>query len=238
LDSVFLPGGTVASSHFTAETLAFISDLKKNNRKPWFEKNKARYTEHMRDAALRFIEDIRPLLKEFAPRFRADARPVGGSLFRIYRDTRFSKDKSPYKTHLGIQFRHEAGKDVHAPGFYLHIEPGGSFVGLGLWRPDGKALAAIRGAIAEDPAAWKKAARSGRFSKRFRLEGESLKRPPRGFDADHPMVEDLKRKDFIGVCEVKDGSITKPGFLQEVAEACRDGAPFVEYLCRAIGLSY
>ena len=97
-----------------------------------------------------------PHLKKISPHFIADPRPVGGSIFRIYRDIRFSKDKQPYKTHAAAQFRHEAGKDVHAPGFYLHLAVGEVFAGFGIWRPDSSSLLKIRKAIINHPDQWKK----------------------------------------------------------------------------------
>ena len=112
-----------ARRYFTIQTFRFLKDLKENNSRPWFHENKGRYEEHVKEPALRFIEDLDPLLQKVSPHFMATPR----SLFRIHRDTRFSKDKSPYKTHTGIQFRHEASKDAHAPGFYLHLQPGESW---------------------------------------------------------------------------------------------------------------
>ena len=110
----------------------FMRELKANNERPWFEANKARYRAEVRDPMLDFIEAFAEPLAEISPHFRADPRPNGGSLFRIYRDTRFAKDKTPYKTNVGAHFRHEAGKDAHAPGFYLHLEPGMCFAGCGV----------------------------------------------------------------------------------------------------------
>ncbi|MCH7945702.1 MAG: TIGR02453 family protein, partial [Armatimonadetes bacterium] len=117
-----------ASPRLKPELLKFLSDLKKNNNRQWFQKNKDRYESDVREPLLKFIEAFEPRLHKISPHFIADARKTGGSLFRIYRDTRFSHDKRPYKTHAGVQFRHERAKDVHAPGFYLHIEPKQVFV--------------------------------------------------------------------------------------------------------------
>ena len=119
-------------SSFQPELFAFLEDLKANNDREWFAANSDRYEEHLLEPAIDFIEAFGPRLEKISPNFRADARPSGGSLFRIYRDTRFSKDKTPYKTNLGIHFRHELAKDTHAPGYYLHIGPGEVFA----WRRD------------------------------------------------------------------------------------------------------
>ena len=107
------------------------------------------YRAEVRDPMLDFIAAFGEPLAAISPHFRADPRPNGGSLFRIYRDTRFSKDKTPYKTNVGAHFRHTAGKDAHAPGFYLHLEPGACFAGCGVWHPDGPTLAGIRDTIVE-----------------------------------------------------------------------------------------
>jgi len=135
----------------------FLKDLKAHNDREWFSENKARYETEARDAMLRFIGAFSGPLSSISHHFIADPRPSGGSMFRIYRDTRFSKDKTPYKTHLAAHFPHraiEAG-GVHGPGFYLHLEPGGSFAGGGLWHPDPGSLFKVRQAIVVRSAAWR-----------------------------------------------------------------------------------
>ena len=224
------------TTYFSSKTFAFLRDLASHNHREWFQENKERYEEDVRVPALRFIQDFAPYLEGLSPHFRADPRKSGGSLFRIHRDIRFSKDKSPYKTHTGIQFRHEAGRDAHAPGFYLHMEPGGCFAGVGIWRPDASTLRKIREHLLEDPGGWKEVAYDGAFQERYGLSGERLVRPPRGFDPQHTLVEDLKWKDFVGMAEIPEEEITSPGFLQEYAGYCRTGLPFVSFLCRALGL--
>ncbi len=221
-------------AYFTDGTFAFLRDLARNNDRAWFGDNRDRYEADVRGPALAFILDFAPRLKEISTHFRADPRRSGGSLFRIHRDTRFSKDKSPYKTHTGIQFRHEAGRNAHAPGFYLHVDPGGSFAGVGTWHPDPATLRAIRDAIVDDPDAWD-AATQGTFGRAFSLAGDALSRPPRGYDGDHRRVEDLKRKDFIGVADLSRDRITDPAFLDDFDHLCRAGAPFVRWLCGATG---
>jgi uncharacterized protein (TIGR02453 family) len=226
------------SSYFTPATFTFLKDLAKNNRRDWFEKNKSRYEEEVKQPALRFITDFAPHLKKISTHFRADPRPVGGSLFRIHRDVRFAKDKSPYKTHTGIHFRHFEAGDAHAPGFYLHIEPGEVFVGVGIWRPDAPTLEKIRARVAEEAAEWKRAAKGKAFTSRFELAGESLARPPKGFAADHSLIEDLKRKDFIGVAKLTDKDLTSPAFLKEFAALCRAGGSLNQFICGALGIPY
>ena len=228
----------MATSYFTKATFAFLKDLTENNTREWFHKNKHRYEDHVRDPGIRFITDFAGHLKALSEHFRSDPRTVGGSMFRIYRDTRFSKDKTPYKTAIGIQFRHELGKDAHAPGFYLHIDRDGCFAGAGMWQPDSPSLRMIREAIVEDPQAWKRAVGAKRFRDAFVLEGDRLKRPPKGFDPDHPLVEDLKRKDFIGVAKVSPKMITDPRLPQELAKLLKKGTPLVKFLCDAVGVPF
>ena len=145
--------------------------------------------------------------------------------------SRFSKDKSPYKTYTGIQFRHELGKDAHAPGFYLHLQPKEVFVGAGIWHPDGPTLVRIREAIADDPKAWRAATRLG---ERFELAGDSLKRAPAGYDPEHPLIDDLKRKDFICVARLSEKDVCAPGFVDAFVHMCRDVSPLVRFLCAAL----
>ncbi len=223
---------------FTPALFSFLRDLEANNERPWFQANKDRYERSVKEPALGFVQDFAPHLAKISPHFVADPRPVGGSMFRIYRDTRFSKDKTPYKTYTGIQFRHEAGKDVHAPGFYLHLEPGAVFAGVGLWHPDATTARMIREAIVADPDRWRKVTRSKRFTDVYTLEGDTLKRPPRGFDPEHPYLEDLKRKDFIATARLTQKAVTSDGFVDEYAKLLKRGAPFMAFLCDAVGVPF
>ncbi len=228
----------MSTRHFTPATFTFLKDLAANNDRDWFTANKQRYVNKVQEPALEFITDFGTRLHKISPHFTADARVVGGSLFRIHRDTRFSKDKTPYKENTGVQFRHEAAKDAHAPGYYLHIQPGECFAGVGLWRPETKVAYAIREHIAERPAEWKKAAHGKRFTDVFELGGDSLLRPPKGFDPDHPYIDDLKRKDFIASTRLSQRSITSEGFVDEFAKMCRAATPFMRFLCEAVGVPF
>jgi uncharacterized protein (TIGR02453 family) len=228
----------MSKRYFTPKLFAFLKDLSENNDRDWFKAHQDAYEEYIREPALEFINDFADPLKKISEHFVADSRTVGGSLFRIQRDTRFSKDKTPYKTNTGMQFRHSAGKDAHAPGFYLHLQPGECFMGVGLWRPETKVAYAIREAIAEDSAGWKRASRGKRFSDVFSLGGDSLKRPPRGFDEDHPLIGDLKRKDFIASTRLTQKAITSDHFMAEFTDNCKRSAPFMRFLCEAVGVPF
>ena len=226
------------SPSFSPGLFTYLRDLKRNNRREWFLDNKKRYEEVVRNPALRFIADFESHLRKISPEFLAIPKAVGGSLFRIQRDIRFSKDKSPYKTHVGIRFLHRDAKNVHAPIFYLHLEPGGSFAGLGVWHPEPATLEQIRQAMVENPGAYRKAAEGARLRKRFELGGDSLRRPPRGYDPEHPLIEELKRKDFVASCPLDEKDIVRTGFDRRLAEIWRDGAGFVRFLCRALDVPF
>ena len=173
---------TKANRYFTANSMSFLRKLDRHNNRDWFESNRTDYEETVRTPALAFIADMADDLAVLSPHFLAQPKKVGGSLMRVHRDVRFGKDKRPYKTNIGIQFRHEQGKDVHAPGFYVHIEPGDCFVGVGIWRPDALALGKIRDVIAEQPGKWETAISGKAFNKLFTLSGDSLTNPPRGLN--------------------------------------------------------
>lgn len=216
----------------------FLIDVERNNTRDWFQRHKDRYEAEYLGPVLEFIGAMQPLLDTVSPRFRAEPQKVGGSLFRIHRDTRFSKDKTPYKTHCGIQFRHERGKDVHCPGYYLHLDPQGCFLAAGAWRPDKDALQAIRTSLDRDPAAWKKAVGGRAFTARWRLAGDTLKRAPKGWPADHPHIEDIRRKDFTAVTDLEPEAVVDPGFHRMLATRLRESAPLMEWLCGAVGVPF
>lgn len=228
----------MSKRYFTPKLFGFLRDLAENNDREWFKAHQDAYEQHVREPALEFITDFAVPLKKISEHFVADSRTVGGSLFRIQRDTRFSNDKTPYKLNTGMQFRHRAGKDAHAPGFYLHIQPGECFVGVGLWRPESKVAYQIRDAIAEDPTRWKRAIRGKRFTEVFELGGDSLQRPPRGFDAEHPLIDDLKRKDFIASTPITQKAIASDHFMEDFTDLCKRSAPFMRFLCDAVGVPF
>lgn len=225
-------------AYFTVETFRFLRELAANNERAWFQENKDRYDRSIRVPAQRFVVDVGSRLDAISPHLRADPRPTGGSLFRIHRDVRFSKDKSPYKTTTGIQFRHTRGKDAHAPGLYLHIEPRNCFVGLGVWHPAGPALRSIREAIADDADGWSAVVGDPHFAGSFELGGESLSRVPRGFDPDHALAEELKRKDFIAYTPVPQSFVTGDELVDDFLEVARKGRAFMAWLCKALSVPF
>lgn len=229
---------TMAKRYFTPKLFGFLKDLAENNDREWFKANRDAYERYVQEPALDFITDFAGPLSRISEHFVADSRAVGGSLFRIQRDTRFSRDKTPYKQNTGLQFRHIRGRDVHAPGFYLHLQPGECFMGVGLWRPETGIAYAIRTAISDDPARWKRVSRAKRFNEVFSLGGDQLKRPPKGFDPDHPLLDDLKRKDFIASARLTHRDVVSNHFLDDFAANCRRAAPFMGFLCEAVGVPF
>ena len=224
--------------YFTKQTFAFLAALAGNNERGWFEAHRQDYENFVRTPALDLISDMSGEMPAISRHFLAQPKKAGGSLMRIYRDTRFSKDKTPYKTNIGIQFRHEAGKDIHAPGYYLHIEPGGCFIGIGLWHPDADTLFKIRAAIAQNGDAWMAARDDQSFRKHFTLEGDALANAPRGFAKDHPLAEDLKRKDFIGMAALNEATVTSTKLRSQAVERFRQAAPYMRFLCKALELQF
>ncbi len=217
-------------AYFDAETFAFLRELKRHNDREWFAKNKERYEESLKEPFLQFISDVGPELRKLSRNLVADPRPVGGSLFRIYRDVRFSKDKSPYKTHAGAHFPLGAG--VHGPGYYLHVEPGECFVAGGMWMPEPAALQRIRERIVERPSDWRKVRGTLNPSE------DALKRPPRGFDAGHPMIEDIKRKSFTASVPLTDAQMQRSDLPKVFVRSCEKISPLMRFLAAAVGASW
>lgn len=222
---------------FTPDLFGFLRDLGEHNDREWFQSNKKRYEESVKEPALAFIAAFGPYLKKISPYFQAIPRAQGGSLFRIYRDTRFGKDKTPYKTNTGLHFRHEAGKDAHAPGFYVHLAPGEVFFGAGLWKPEGPTARSIRQLIVDNPGEWKKV-RTAVEKSALSLAGDSLVRPPRGFDPENQFIEDIKRKDFLASAELDEQTALAPDFLETAAELCGQAAPLMRFLCQAVDVPF
>ena len=238
---------------FTPTLFKFLRDLERNNNREWFTTNKARYEAELKAPALDFIAKLdAPLKKAVSPHFVASPKAVGGSLFRIYRDTRFSGDKTPYKTHVGMTFFHEATKAVargsdgsnatpgrlDAPLFYLHLQPGECFIGGGVWHGQPETVKRIRNYMVNNPASWKKATRSPAFSKIFTLDGDSLSRPPAGFDATHELIDDIKRKDFVCTASLSEEQACSADFQKTVLKHFTAAAPMIDWLCGALDLDF
>ena len=226
-------GSKSSGSYFSPEFFKFLRGLARNNNRVWFQKNKQRYERYVLAPSLRFIKDAGAELRAVSPYLVADPRPFGGSLFRIYRDMRFSKDRSPYKTNVAMEFWHRRGGKKSYTGLYLHLAPEDSFAGAGIWHPDPPTLNRVRRAIVSRPEAWKQVKESG-----LKIEGESLKRPPAGFDASHPFVGDLKLKDITAGVRFSNEQVTGPRFMEDFVQATKKLDPLNRFLAKALSLPW
>jgi len=226
------------ASYFSPALFDFLRQLTRNNTREWFQQNKSRYEADVREPALRFVEDIGPRLKKLSPHLIADPRPVGGSLFRIHRDIRFSTDKSPYKTAVGISFGHDHGRSGPAPGYYLHIAPGESFAGGGVHMPETATLTKVRDAIVHNTSGWKRIVTDPEFAPMFVNMGDALKRAPQGYDPDHPFVDDLKRKSYVWHALFSERDVCANDFMDRYLDACRIANPFSRFVAKALGVQW
>lgn len=227
--------------YFTTQTLTFLSQLRKNNSHEWFRAHKDKYENFVREPALRLIANLEPALKEASLHFVASPKKVGGSLFRVMKDTRFEHTDGPYKPWIGMRFYHERAREVHSPGYYVHLEKGNSYMGGGVWRPDSKDLRKIREFILSNPQSWLRARKA--VSGQYNMGGAASVRPPRGYDASvltDPLVQsDLLWKDFVWDVSIPDKVVTDAVALQHTLESnFKDLAPVMDYLCAALDLDY
>ena len=227
------------TTYFSDKSFKFLRALARHNEKPWFEAHRKDYEAHVRQPFLRLIGDLQPDVAAVSPHFRADTRTVGGSLFRINRDARFSNDKSPYKTWQGARLFHERRRETAAPSFYVHLQPGGSFVGAGLWHPESDTQRKVRQFIVDNPESWKAAAHAKKLRKQFEFEtSEMLVRPPRGFDPQFEFIDDLKHRNWVFWRTLDDEVMTGPKLRQTIAADLVTLAPFVDYLCASLDLEF
>ena len=211
----------------------FLRALARNNNRPWFNANKDRYLAGAARSAAALHRGVRAAAEEDPPGHGRGPEPARGSLFRIYRDTRFAKDKSPYKTQAGMFFAFPGGRESPAPGFYLHVAPGEVFMGAGIWHPQPDTLKQIRDAIAtltrrlEEGRVGPRALRS--------TTARSSRAPPRGYDPEHPAIEDLKRKSFTTTRNFTETQASANDFADRYAAACKDAVPLMKFLTGAVG---
>jgi uncharacterized protein (TIGR02453 family) len=244
---------TARPAYFSAGTFHFLRSLAQNNDREWFAAHKADYEDYVKAPFLNLIADLAEPLGKISPQIIANPRPMGGSMFRIYRDTRFSGDKRPYKEHAGATFYHAATRDLarggdadhgtmgrlDGPVFYLHLSPHESFCGGGLWHPQPVTLKRTRDYMLNNPASWKAACYSSAFRKIYgQLGGESLRRPPRGYDPSHELVEDLKRKDYVCAVALDEATLCGTDLLPILIKNFKIAAPLVDWLCGALDLEF
>ncbi|MDH5823182.1 DUF2461 domain-containing protein [Luteimonas sp. RD2P54] len=227
------------TAYFCERSFRFLRSLARHNERAWFQARKADYEAHVREPFRRLLVDLQPDVLAVSPHYRSDPKPVGGSLFRIHRDTRFANDKTPYKTWQGARLFHERSRETAAPSWYLHLQPGACFIAAGIWHPEPPVLRRIRQFVVDNPAGWARAAHAPAFRRRYRLsEGEMLVRPPRGFDPGFEYVDDLRRRNFVALRDIDDAVMTGPRLRSVLARDLKAMAPFMDYLCAALDLEF
>lgn len=225
--------------YFTDKSFKFLRSLARNNERAWFQAHKAEYEAHVREPFQRLLVDLQPDLRTVSEHYRAEPKPVGGSLFRIHRDTRFANDKTPYKSWQGARLFHARSREVPAPSFYLHLQPGRCFVGAGLWHPDTATQRKVRLFIVDNPGSWEAAAHAPAFCRRYAFEdSEMLVRPPRGFPQDFAFIDDLRHRNFVASRAIEDRTMIGARLRQTLAKDLQALAPFVDYLCAAVDLEF
>jgi uncharacterized protein (TIGR02453 family) len=234
---------TASFRGFKPEALSFLRALKKNNRREWFEMQRDTYARELVGPMKALIEELDVRFASLAPEFVGDPKR---SLFRIYRDVRFSKDKSPYKSHAALWIYHRApgrgvGKEIDGgAGFYLHVEPRGSLVAGGLWMPPRPSLAKVRASLEADLAGWERAVGSAAFRRRLGKltddeAGILLKRLPRGYAEGHPAERWLRYNSFTVHRAYSDAEILSPKLVDRAMKDFALMLPMCRWLNRALG---
>jgi uncharacterized protein (TIGR02453 family) len=218
---------------FPREGIQFLKQLRRNNNRPWFEEHKGQYESFVKLPMQSLIAALKPYFERFAPEY--DVNPKR-SMFRVYRDVRFSKDKTPYKTHVAAHFvLRGKPKGIEGSGYYLHIEPGEVFIGGGIYMPGGDQIKKIRRAMWEQPDRFLSIIEERKFKRRFgELEGDKLKRVPRGYDPEPRLAESLKLKQFFVGSEWAESVCYKRSFVEKVAKAFEEATPLARFLNEAM----
>ncbi len=212
-------------TNLTASIFSFLEDLKENNNRDWFQLNKTRYQEQF-DTVAQFADELLMHMKQSD---EIETPSGKKALFRIHKDVRFSKDKSPFKTNIGGSFTRAT--QYLRGGYYFHIEPGNCFLGGGFWAPSPEDLKHIRNQIAADPEPLQKILTSKKFISTFgKLEGEQLKNAPKGFDKDHPAIDLINYKQFLLIKRFTDAEAQSANYLNDVVTTFQAMRPFFDYM--------
>jgi uncharacterized protein (TIGR02453 family) len=215
-------------AYFDEEALRFLRGLRRNNKREWFEARRAIYEENLKAPMLALIERVTAGMADYAP---AHMRPAGKCMFRIYRDTRFSADKSPYKTHLGAWWARSGLEKTSGGGYYMHIGAAEFVIAAGVYMPEKNQLLAIRRRLLEHHAEWKKLIEDKKLLRVFSVHDPmALTRPPKGFPAEHPAMEWIKWRQWGVTTHLPADDALKPGLAEEIEKRFRLAAPMVDFL--------
>jgi uncharacterized protein (TIGR02453 family) len=220
-------------------SLTFLRDLAAHNEREWFDANRERCAAELIEPCRGLVRAISAELAVAFPQVVGSDKKNGGSLTRLHRDTRFGKDKRPYNSHVGLHFWHADGAKMQVPGFFVRIDPDEVLVATGYHGPDNPQLQQIREAIDADGDSWAAAAHDATFITAWgALEGASLKRVPKPWDAAHPYGDDLRRKDFTAFAKWKPTTATRAGFAGRLIQQWKASEALMEFLCRATDLRW
>ena len=227
------------SSYFTDRSLKFLRALARHNERAWFQAHRHEYETHVREPFQRLLGDLQAPLARVSAHFRSDPAKVGGSLFRIHRDTRYANDKSPYKRWQGAKLFHARHREVPAPSWYIHLQPGENFLAAGIWHPETPVLRRIRQFLVDNPQGWGRAAHDPALCRRWSLSADDmLVRVPRGYPDDFDYRDDLRRRNFVILRPLDDATMAGPRLRQTIARELAATAPFIDYLCAALDLEF
>jgi len=219
------------------ESLRFLADLEKHNNRAWFDANRGRCEQQLIAPVRGMVARICDEISTTFPRIVGSPAPSGGSITRLHRDVRFSTDKKPFHSHIGMHFWHEDGRKMEVPGFFLRVDPKEILLGTGLRQPDPAVVQRLRMAIDRDRTAWRAASCDKSFVRIWGgLDGESLKRVPAPWSADDPLADDFRRKDFTAFVRLPAAAVTKPGFSTVAVRSWNASKPLMSFLCTAMGL--
>lgn len=220
---------------FSPEAFRFLRSLKRNNNREWFQPRKDEYEQLLRLPMMALICEIGEEARKFAPEIRFDPK---NAVLRIYRDTRFSKDKTPYKTNVAASMPFGTyGKDMASPGLYLHLEPGEIYLGGGLWMPNSAQLRKLRESINNDPDTFLEIIEDRNFKKHFgELAGERLKTVPRGVLPNNPMIDYLRLKQFFVSKTLEENAAFKKDFPKKIAKEFALMMPLLRWINKSQSL--
>jgi len=220
--------------YFSEDSFRFLRDIARNNERAWFQQHRSRYDEFVRAPFQHLLDDLQPAVSAISPHYRVDPRPVGGSLYRIQRDTRRYADKAPYKSWQDAEIFYER-RHTEAPSFFIHLQDDASFVAAGLWYPMPATLRLVRQFIVDNPAGWAAAAHAPALRARYAFsESELLVRGPRGFPDDFEFAHDLRRKNLLLMRPIDNATMTSATLRPQLEADLHALAPFVDYLCAAL----